>query len=454
MLSRERGHFSFMSYIRGEGRSQGTLFPVVLDDLVPSDHMCRVIDAFVGGLAMAELGFERAEAAETGRPGYDPRDLLKLYLYGYLHQLRSSRRLEAECRRNVELMWLLGRLYPDHKSIAEFRRLHREAVTAAGAQLVRFAQSVGLIRGEWIAVDGSKFRAVASIGSVLERQALEKYLDSCEKADEESQAVIDPSAVQAALEKLKQHPEPEARLMRMAGSFAPAYNVQTAVDAEHALIVAHAVTLDVADSRCLEPMAEAAHRALDRPATLNIVADAGYSNGEQASRCEAVGLIPHVPGKRGVNNQGDGTLFDRSHFLYQPGSDSYLCPAGKTVERKQLHRKDRAVLYQAKTSDCGSCAMKPRCTRSQQRMLSRHMDDDALDRMHQRATPELMRLRRSTVEHPFGTLKYRIFGHPRLLLRGLSGANIEIGIAIMAYNLKRMLNLIGATRLTRALKPA
>jgi len=443
-----------VGYIQGEGRSQGTLFPVVLDDLVPADHVCRVIDAFVDGLAMAELGFERSEAADTGRPGYDPRDLLKLYLYGYLHQLRSSRRLEAECRRNVELMWLLGRLYPDHKSIAEFRRLHREAVTQAGAQLVRFAQSVGLIRGEWIAVDGSKFRAVASIGSVLERQALEKYLDSCEKADDESQTVIDPSAVQAALEKLKQHPEPEARLMRMAGSFAPAYNVQTAVDAEHALIVAHAVTLDVADSRCLEPMAEAAHRALDRPATLNIVADAGYSNGEQASRCEAAGLMPHVPGKRGVNNQGDGTLFDRSHFLYQPGSDSYLCPAGKTVERKQLHRKDRAVLYQAKTSDCGSCAMKPRCTRSQQRMLSRHMDDDALDRMHQRATPELMRLRRSTVEHPFGTLKYRIFGHPRLLLRGLSGARIEIGIAVMVYNLKRMVNLLGAIRLTKALKPA
>jgi transposase len=443
-----------MGYIQGEGRSQGTLFPVVLDDLVPADHVCRVIDAFVDGLAMAELGFERSEAADTGRPGYDPRDLLKLYLYGYLHQLRSSRRLEAECRRNVELMWLLGRLYPDHKSIAEFRRLHREAVTQAGAQLVRFAQAVGLIRGEWIAVDGSKFRAVASIGSVLERQALEKYLDSCEKADDESQTVIDPSAVQAALEKLKQHPEPEARLMRMAGSFAPAYNVQTAVDAEHALIVAHAVTLDVADSRCLEPMAEAAHRALDRPATLNIVADAGYSNGEQASRCEAAGLMPHVPGKRGVNNQGDGTLFDRSHFLYQPGSDSYLCPAGKTVERKQLHRKDRAVLYQAKTSDCGSCAMKPRCTRSQQRMLSRHMDDDALDRMHQRATPELMRLRRSTVEHPFGTLKYRIFGHPRLLLRGLSGARIEIGIAVMVYNLKRMVNLLGAIRLTKALKTA
>jgi transposase len=174
-----------IAYIQGDGHHQGTLFPVVLDDLVPKDHACRVIDAFVDRLAMADLGFERAEAAETGRPGYDPRDLLKLFLYGYLNQIRSSRRLEVECHRNVELMWLLGRLYPDHKSIAEFRRMHRDAVTAAGAELVRFARSCGLIRGEWIAIDGSKFRAVASIDSAHERLALQRYLDSIEKADEE-----------------------------------------------------------------------------------------------------------------------------------------------------------------------------------------------------------------------------------------------------------------------------
>src|ERR1700676_5434441 len=175
-----------MGYIQGEGRNQGTLFPVVLDDFVPSDHVCRVIDAFVQTLVMSELSFERAQVADTGRPGYDPRDFLNLYLYGYLNQIRSSRRLEAECRRNVELMWLLGHLYADHKSIAEFRRMHRDAVTAAGAELVRFAKSCGLIRGEWIAIDGSKFRAVASIDTVRERLALQRYLDSLEKADEES----------------------------------------------------------------------------------------------------------------------------------------------------------------------------------------------------------------------------------------------------------------------------
>jgi transposase len=170
-----------MAYIQGEGRRQGTLFPVTLDDLVPAGHVCHVIDAFVEKLDMVELSFERATAAETGRPGYDPRDLLKLYLYGYLNQIRASRRLEAECRRNVELMWLLGRLYPDYKTISEFRRIHRDAVVAAGAELIRFARGCGLIRGEWIAIDGSKFRAVASVNSTRERLALQRYLDSVEK---------------------------------------------------------------------------------------------------------------------------------------------------------------------------------------------------------------------------------------------------------------------------------
>jgi transposase len=436
-----------MGYIRGEGRDQGTLFPVVLDELVPADHVCRVLDAFVNGLAMSELGFERSESAETGRPGYDPRDLLKLYLYGYLHQLRSSRRLEAECGRNVELMWLLGRLYPDHKSIAEFRRVHREAVTAAGAELVRFARGCGLIRGEWVAVDGSKFRAVASYSSVRERRALETYLDSCEKGDDEQQASIDPSAVRAALEKLKRHPEPEADLMKMGSTIAPAYNVQTAVDTEHALILTHAVVLDAADNRQLEPMAEAAKKALGVE-RLNIVADTGYSNGEQAERCEQAGMTPYVPAQRSVNAGG---LLDRSLFRYDQNGDCFVCPEGKILKRLQLSRKDRAVYYRAQSSDCAACPQKTLCTQGAHRMITRHLHEDALKRMDDRATPAMMRLRRSTVEHPFGTLKYRIFGHPRLLLRGLEGARTEIALAILTYNLKRMINLLGATKLTQAL---
>lgn len=444
-----------MGYIRGDGRSQGTLFPVVLDDLVPADHVCRVIDAFVDRLEMAELGFERAEAAETGRPGYDPRDLLKLYLYGYLHTIRSSRKLEAECRRNVELMWLLGRLYPDHKSIAEFRRMHREAVTAAGAELIQFARLVGLIGGEWVAIDGSKFRAVSSARSVLDREALQRYLDQMERADSEPETSIDNAAVTSALEKLRKHPEPEARFMRTADGKVPAYNVQTAVDAEHALIVTHQVTTAGNDSSRLQPMAEAVRMALGSAAKpINIVADTGYSNGEQAGICEASGLIPHIPAKRGINNHGDGTLLDRTAFTYQPETDTFLCPAGQLLQRKQIARKDRAVVYQGQPAICGACTLKPACTLTARRFVTRHLDEEVLNRMHQRATPQVMRLRRSTVEHPFANLKYRIFGHPRFLMRGLRGTHTEISLAVMAYNLKRMVNILGGSLLTARLRPA
>jgi transposase len=444
-----------MGFIQGEDRGQGTLFPVTLDGLIPEDHLCRVIEAFVGRLDMGALGFERSEPAETGRPGYDPRDLLKLYLYGYLQQIRSSRRLENECRRNVEMMWLLGRLVPDYKSIAEFRRMHRDAVTDAGAELVRFARSVGLVRGEWIAIDGSKFRAVSSTRSVRERDALRHYLDAVEAADSDEEVVIDHGAVAAALEKLRQHPEPEARFMRTSNGNAPAYNVQTAVDAEHALIVVQKVTDEATDNRSLQPMAEAAHKALGEPSQpLNVVADAGYSNGEQAEACENKGILPHVPANRAINNQGDGTLFDRAEFTYDEKTDTFRCPAQQTLTRKQLQRHKKRVIYVAAAQTCGACPLKDRCTNSPHRFVHRHLHDGALQRMQQRATPEAMRLRRSTVEHPFGTLKYRIFGHPRFLLRGLGGAQTEMSLATMAYNLKRMINVLGGSHLSRALAAA
>jgi transposase len=440
-----------MAYIRGEARQQTTMFPVTLDELIPADHVCRVIEAFVGRLKMGDLGFVRAEPAETGRPGYDPRDLLKLYLYGYLHQVRSSRRLEAECQRNVEVMWLLGRLQPDYKSIAEFRRMHSQAVTEAGAELIRFARSVGLVKGETVAVDGSKFHTVSSAKSIRERDAVKRYLEQLDKADEQDEMVIDPSAVQAALEKLKRDPEPEARMMRTADGFAPAYNVQTAVDSEHAIIVAQKVTDHGADNRLLLPMAEAAKQAVGEPESLNVVADAGYSNGEQAEACEAHGIVPYVPVNRSINNQGDGTLFDRSQFHYDEKADIFRCPANQTLTRKQLSRQDRAVYYAAQAEVCGVCVLKARCTKAKQRLVSRHLHEGALQRMQQRTTAGMMRLRRSIVEHPFAALKYHIFGHPRFLLRGLAGAQSEISLATMVYNLKRMLNVVGGSRLRTAL---
>lgn len=281
-----------MAFLRGEGRSQGTLFPGTLDEWIPGDHVCRVMDAFVVRLDVAGMGFERAEAAATGRPGYDPRDRLKLYRYGYLQQIRSSRRRESECPRNVELRWWRGRLCPDHKSMAEFRRVHSDAVTEAGAELIRFARSVGLVGGEWVAIDGSKFRAVSSARSVREREALKGYLDELESADAQDEVVIDPSAVAAALEKRKKHSEPEAGFMRRGDGPAPAYNVPTAVDAEHALMVLQKVTRESNDTRSLQPMAEAAKVAVGEPQRMKVIADAGYSNGEQAEACEGKGILP------------------------------------------------------------------------------------------------------------------------------------------------------------------
>ena len=439
-----------MGFIAGDVRGQGTLFPVSLEELIPEDHFCRVIDAFVDRLNLQELGFVRWEAAETGRPGYDPGDLLKLYLYGYLQQIRSSRRLENECRRNVELMWLLGRLCPDHKSIAEFRRMHRHAVTQAGAELVQFARSVGLIRGEWIAIDGSKFRAASAVNSVQERVAVERYLESLEAADGEEEPGLDHGAVAAALEKLRGHAEPEAGFMKTRQGMLPAYNVQTAVDGEHGLIVAQQVSVEANDTRSLLPMAEAAQQAVGTiGSVMHVVADAGYSNGEQAAACESKGILPHVPAHRGVNACGGGQLFDRTAFQHQPQSNTLLCPAGHTL--RSDGRNHGAVVYKARPQDCGACELKPRCTVGSCRTVRRHVHELALQRMQQRATDGAMRLRRCTVEYPFAILKYAIFGHPRFLLRGLEGTRTEMSLAVMAYNLKRLLKLLGGASLRAAL---
>jgi transposase len=239
------------------------------------------------------------------------------------------------------------------------------------------------------------------------------------------------------------------------GAKVPAYNVQAAVDSEHALIVAQQVTTEATDNRCLLPMAEAAQAAVSSPEqVLHVVADAGYSNGEQAEVCETKGILPHVPANRGVNNTGDGKLFDRSAFVYQPEQDRFVCPAGQTLKRDQISRKDRSVYYAGRPEICGPCPLKSRCTLGAQRMVSRHWHDEALQRMQQRATPEAMRLRRSTVEHPFATLKYHIFGHPRFLLRGRRGAQAEMSLAVLVYNLKRMMNILGRPRLAAALAAA
>jgi len=429
-----------MGHITGEGRGQSALFPLSLDDLLPADHACRVIDAFVASLDLQGLGFVRSRPAATGRPGYDPGDLLRLYLYGYLQQIRSSRRLETECRRNIELMWLLGRLVPDHKVIAEFRRVHGEAVAGAGAALIQWAKAQALLTSGWVAIDGSKFRAVSSKRGVAAREAWARYLADMDEADAADVPVQKP------------HPEPEARFMRSPNEGKiPAYNVQTAVEAGTGLIVAHEVTTDTADNRQLLPMASKARQVLEAP-MLNIVADAGYSNGEQARACEEQGLVAHVPANRSVNSQGDGTLMDRRAFTYDGENDVMHCPGGATLPRKQIHRGSRSIHYAAPVTACAGCTLKSQCTEAQRRIVTRHMDEDVLDRMHARATPEAMRLRRCTVERPFAELKYRIFGLPRFVLRGTRGAATEMAIAVMAFNLKRLGSLLGKHQLIAQLQ--
>lgn len=430
-----------MGHITGEGRGQSALFPLSLDDLLPADHACRVIDAFVASLDLQALGFVRSKPAATGRPGYDPGDLLRLYLYGYLQQIRSSRRLETECGRNIELMWLLGRLVPDHKVIAEFRRLHGEAVAGAGAALIQWAKAQALLQGRWVAIDGSKFRAVSSKRSVAAREAMARYLGDLDTAD----AAEGPPP--------KPHPEPEARFMRSPNEGKiPAYNVQTAVETASGLIVAHEVTTEATDNRQLLPMATRARDVLATE-TLNVVADAGYSNGEQARACEEQNLIAHVPANRAVNNQGDGALMDRRAFTYDAQADTLQCPAGATLVRKQIHRASRSIHYAAPATACSGCPLKGQCTQAERRIVTRHMDEDVLDRMHARATPEAMRLRRCTVERPFAELKYRIFGLPRFLLRGRQGAAAEMALAVMAFNLKRLSSLLGRAQLIEQLQP-
>ncbi len=474
-----------MGHRRGESRQQAALFPVMLDELVSEDSLVRVVDAWVGSLDLKALGFGKAQAQVIGAPPYDPADLLKLYIWGYLSAVRSSRALERECRRNVECLWLLGRLVPDHKTIAEFRRTNTHALVAACAVFVQFARVQRLIPGSTVAIDGSKIRAVASRKAVMNKQELgeqarrnaqqiEQYLqilDAQDRQDSSGDARAQDvrralqrlqgqqAQVQANLERLEQgsgqtavRGEPQAQVMVQAGSRLPSYNLQTAVESESHMIVAHEITNEANDQRQLQPMAQAASRALGEPVTA--VADAGYANGEQIAKLDEQGITTFVAVNRAVNNQGDGTLFERSAFTYDAHADSFTCPQGKTLKRKQLQRRDRMVIYAADPHDCGACEQKPKCTVAAQRFVSRHLYEEALVANARRMAqhPQMMRLRKQTVEHPFADLKHRMLGNARLLMRGLDGARSELTIAVMAYNLKRAFNIKGSAWMRSALQ--
>ena len=458
-----------MSYMRGDDRGQAALPPAAIEDYVAADAPVRVIDSFVDELNMVALGFARAVAAATGRPPYDPRDLLKLYIWGYFNEVRSSRRLERECRRNVEAMWLLRRLAPDFKTIADFRRDNGTAIVGACRAFVMLCRDAGLFTARLVALDGSKFRAVASGKKIIGRKQITEeaarldgkiaaYLAGLDTADA-AEPDDAPGAVPAAIAALKARRdeldrlagklddksramlvegEEDARPMgRGNGPKPPCYNVQTAVDAETGLIVHHDVIDEATDQRQLHPMAKATKDSLG-VAELAVVADAGYSNGAHAEACEVDGITPCVPANRSVNSQGDGNLFDRTAFVYEADTDTLRCPAGRRLLRKQLHRKKRNVTYMS--TDCSGCSLKQQCTTADRRFVKRHLDEDALNRMNAGATPDLMRKRRCAAEHPFGTIK-RMMATARFLTRNLTGTRTEMALSVLAYNILRTINI-------------
>ena len=473
-----------MAHVEGQSRFQATLFPEVLDEVVGRDDPVRVIDAFVDTLDLAELGFSKVAAEEMGRPPYAPGDLLKLYIYGYLHRVRASRRLEAETCRNVQVMWLLNRLTPSFKTIADFRKDHAKGIVGVCRAFIRFCREQSLFGAELLAIDGTKIAAVASRKQVMTPKRIAKmnaaidrkiadYLASMDEADREDRgAEIARVDVAAAVEALKAQKlrlqrqaeemaerglkqlvvtEPEARLMRTPHGFAVAYNAQAAVDAEHKLIVAFDLTNEGNDYRQLYPMAVQGKAAVDAD-EVTVVADTGYSNGEHGALCEQEGITAVVPRAETVNPSGT-QYFSRDRFSYDNESDSWRCPAGATLSLYKTSQTQQKKEYTTKA--CGGCPLKPQCTEAARRVIVRDFYEDAREAMHRRASadPIWMKHRRETAEHPFGTMKW-LMAHPRFLVKGLRKAKAELALGVLSYNLKRVINILGVPALLQALQPS
>lgn len=466
-----------MRHIQGESRQQSSLLPDNLDDYVPEDHPVRVIDAFIDSLDVVALGFSLATTKDTGRKPYNPADMLKLYVYGYLNQVRSSRRLEKECHRNLEVLWLMKRLAPDFKTIANFRKQNSQAIGKACQAFIQFCREANLLSGKLIAIDGSKFKAAASKDRVMSRRQLQEqrkridrlvamYLDKLDQGDDKDRHLdLDRDKVTKALATLSKHQgqldqyeqemeerqsnqhcstEPEAKLMRSGREgMVVGYNVQSAVDASSGLIVHHQVTDEATDNRQLQPIAEASKEVL-QVSDLEVLADAGYSNGEQLGACEEQNITATVPSNRAHNNQGD--YFQKHDFVYDSEKDQYTCPAGQLLNYQTYNSKDKMRLY-ARTG-CSSCPLQGKCTKADKRWVSRHFFEEAFARSEARleAAPQLMTRRMAIAERPFATLKH-VMGIRRFLCWGKEGASSEMGIGILSYNLNRLINQVGVSQL-------
>jgi transposase len=474
-------------HIRGISREQVALLPAAVEDYVGTESLPRVIDGFVKGLDLKGLGFVRSEPAHTGRPGYAADDLLKLYLYGYWNKIRSSRRLEAECKRNLELMWLVGQLTPDYKSIAEFRKLNSKAFQQACSQFTSFLRDASLIGGEApvVAIDGSRFKAHAAKASLVNAEQLAKeqqrtarrvaeYLAQLDQADsqEAGQAEPDAAHIRKALERLKARaaalekakvelekskPEgktrvgltdPDSVMLTKNGSTVVGYNVQQAVDSQHKLIVAHEVTTEHNDHTSLQSMATQAKQAL-QVETLTVITDTGYANGAQAEACEKLNITPVVPQPK-VPNTRHAEGYTKAQFTYDKTTDTWCCPAGQLLTRYKRDHAKQTDYYQTKA--CADCAQRAQCTEAKQRSIARSWHAEAMERADARAkaNPALMRLRSATAEHPFGNLKAMLEGG--FLVRTLPRVKGEMALGVLTYNLKRVLAIMGFEKLMQKLQ--
>ena len=472
-----------MNHRSGLDRSQTLLFPERLEDYIAAENAVRFLDAFVASLDLHTLGFAKARCAETGRPPYDPAALLKLYLYGYLHRVRSSRSLEAECHRNVELIWLLGKLAPDFKTIADFRKDNLQPLKAVARQFTLLCRKLELFGGELLAIDGSKFAAVnardqnfnaGKLQDLIARAdaRLAEYLQQLDTADtaEPGPAALTKNALAAKIASLQErqdwHKEllaqldaeqkqisvtdPDARKLPTAHGTVVGYNAQLAVDAKHKLIAAADVTNEVSDTQQLANIALAAKANLALQQA-EVVADAGYYSAAEVSRCVEQNVTPYIPKADTSANTALG-LYGKRQFKYDSVNDVYVCPAGSHLTyRFATYELSRELKYY-RASGCQQCALKHRCTRNKaNRTITREENEHLMEAMAARmqAQPEKFKLRKTLAEHPFGTIK-RWFGYTHFLLKGLMKVQCEWDLTTLAYNLKRVLNLVNFEKLMAA----
>jgi len=475
-------------FITGADRSQTTLFPPCVDDWIAEDNPVRAVDAFVAVLDLGELGFAGVEPAATGRPAYHPSVLLKLYIYGYLNRVQSSRRLEREADRNVELMWLIGRLVPDHKTIADFRRDNGEAIRQVCGRFVLLCRQMGLLAGGSVAIDGSKFKAVNNrdrnfTKAKLERrrqqieESVARYLAQLDTADRQEPTdvlVAKTDRLKEKITRLEQEMErldgleaqllaspdrqisltdPDARSMSSSGrgTGVVGYNVQTAVDTEHHLIVTHEVTNIGTDRAQLSGMAKKAKAVLEVE-RLDVVADRGYFASEEILASEQAGITVTLPKPMTSRAKAEGR-FGKADFVYLPEQDVYRCPAGDMLTYRYTNVEAGLTVSRYWTSACPKCPIKAQCTPGKERRVTRWEHESVLEAMQNRldANADAMRIRRQTVEHPFGTLKARM-GSTHFLTKTKPRVATEMALHVLAYNLTRVINIMGSKAILNAIE--